>query len=146
MVSQIKLTQKYFSTFKDADTRVKDQQKYFTKRTSMPKQKKPAQEAEAPSEEPILGDNEEIKAIVMLPYRVRRADTNNVVIEKLKKRATTDDTYWDVEGYYNNHVSAIIKLFYKDISKDNMDSIKELNANIKSTEKRLLKAIQDFKL
>ena len=113
----------------------------------MPKVKKPPQEVEDTPE--VLDCTEsvqDLKAIVMLPYRVRRADANNVVIEKLKKRATTDDTYWDVEGYYNNHISAILKLFYKDISKDNMDSIKELNANVRSTEQRLLKAIQDFKL
>lgn len=97
-------------------------------------------------EDLVESSTEEIRAIVMLPYRVRRADTNNVVIEKLKKRAQTDDTYWDVEGYYNNHVSALLKLFYKDISANNVASIRELSDNVKSTEQRLLKAIQDFKL
>lgn len=89
---------------------------------------------------------QDTKALIMLPYRIRRADTNNIVIEKLKKRTQSDDTYWDVEGYYNNFVNACVKLFYKDISSDNIESIKELVQVVKSTESKILKAIQDFKI
>lgn len=109
----------------------------------MPKEKKLMKDVEVTESTEEVND---LKAIVMLPYRVRRADTNNVVIEKLKKRTNTDDMYWCVEGYYNNHINALVKLFYKDISKENTESIKELITKVNSTEKRLLAAIQDFKL
>ena len=94
----------------------------------------------------LIEAGEDVKALVMMPYRVRRADTNNVVIEKLKKRATSEDTYWDVEGYYNNTISAISKLFYKEISANSVSSIRELTDLVKVTEARILSAVKDFKL
>lgn len=104
-----------------------------------------AKESEVESVE-LIEAGEDVKALVMMPYRVRRADTNNVVIEKLKKRATSEDTYWDVEGYYNNTISAISKLFYKEISANSVSSIRELTDLVKVTEARILSAIKDFKL
>jgi len=88
--------------------------------------------------------SENFVSIVVPPYRVRRADTNNVVIEKLKKRQTSDDTYWDVEGYYNNHAVALTKLFYKDISAENVASIRELIEKVKVSERNIIKALQDI--
>lgn len=104
-----------------------------------------------PEVEPVepmesLASLEEVKALVIMPYRVRRADVNNIVIEKLKKRVTSEDTYWDVEGYYNNTISALSKLFYKEISANSVSSIRELTDLVKVTESRILSAIKDFKL
>lgn len=96
--------------------------------------------------ESIENQQEDFISIVVLPYRVRRADVNNVVIEKLKKRQTSDDTYWDIEGYYNNHITAVSKLFYKDISAENVKSIRELLDKVKQSERNILKAIKDIKM
>ena len=90
---------------------------------------------------------EEIGACIeVLPYRIFRADTNNIVLQKLKKRKTSDDTYWDTEGYYNNIVNAVLKLFYKDVSAQTVESIKELGEIVKVSEARILKAISDVKI
>ena len=94
----------------------------------------------------LESSTEDIKAIVMLPYRVRRADTNNIVIEKLKKRATSEDTYWDVEGYYSNIIQALRKLFYKEISANSQASINELTDLVQATEVRIVDALKDFKV
>lgn len=106
----------------------------------------PEVEAESIESAELTDNVEDTKALVMMPYRVRRADVNNVVIEKLKKRVTSEDTYWDVEGYYNNTISAVNKLFYKDISANNVNSIRELMDLVKSTEAKILGALKDFKL
>lgn len=118
-----------------------------TKSTHSTKSKE-AQDIEDASATPVTptDSEEDIIAIVVLPYRVRRADVNNIVIEKLKKRTMSDDTYWDVEGYYSNMISALSKLFYKEISANSLSSIKELTDLVKVTESRILSAIKDFKI
>lgn len=84
--------------------------------------------------------------IEVLPFRVRRMDTNNIVIERLKKRVTSDDTYWDIEGYYSNVISAIVKLFYKDINSQELRSIKEVALAVQSAETRIKDAIKSIKM
>lgn len=84
--------------------------------------------------------------IEVLPFRVRRMDTNNIVIERLKKRVTSDETYWDIEGYYSNVISAVIKLFYKDINQQELKSIKEVALAVHSAEARIKTAIKNLKM
>lgn len=96
-------------------------------------------------EEEVL--QEDIGACIEIPpYRIFRADTNNIVLQKLKKRKTSDDTYWDTEGYYNSLTNAVFKLFYKDISAKHIETIKELEKEVKISEARILKAISNIKL
>lgn len=84
--------------------------------------------------------------IEVLPFRVRRMDTNNIVIERLKKRVTSDETYWDIEGYYSNVVSAVVKLFYKDINSQELKSVKEVALAAKSAEDRIKTAVRNIKM
>lgn len=84
--------------------------------------------------------------IEVLPYRVRRMDTNNIVIERLKKRVTSDDTYWEIEGYYSNVVSAVTKLFYKVINQEDIKSIEELMLLVSATEARIKDSIKNLKM
>lgn len=84
--------------------------------------------------------------IEVLPYRVRRMDTNNIVIERLKKRVTSDDTYWEIEGYYSNVVSAVTKLFYKVINQEDIKSIEELMLLVSATESRIKDSIKNLKM
>lgn len=113
-----------------------------------PKVVKEEKPLEVTSEEVETVENpEDIGAYIeVLPYRIYRADTNNIVLQKLKKRKTSDDTYWDTEGYYNNVVNAVLKLFYKDISAQHVESIKELGEIVKVSEQRIIKAISNIKI
>jgi hypothetical protein len=87
---------------------------------------------------------ESIIAILVPPFRVRRADANNIIIERQKQRKTSEELYWDVEGYYNSVVAAVTRLFYKDINARDVGSIRELNESVKTSEARILHALSEL--
>jgi len=97
-----------------------------------------------PEVEDLRVTEDSIIAILVPPFRVRRADTNNIVIERQKQRKTSEELYWDVEGYYNSVVSAVTKLFYKDINARDVNSIRMLNESVKVSEARILHALSEL--